>query len=51
MNTYLNLGECEELEQWSLSCIPERCSFKAVNSNGEIIGVFLNGIVKKNVSI
>jgi len=47
LNTFLDLGECKELEKWSLSCIPENCSFKALNSNGEIIGVFLNGIVRK----
>lgn len=50
MNHFLQLGESKELEDWTLGCIPEKCSFKAVNSNGDIIGVFLSGIVEKSVS-
>lgn len=50
MNTYLNLGECKELEEFSVKCLPDKCSFKAINSSGEIVGVFLNGIVEKPVS-
>lgn len=49
MNTYLQLGECKELEEYATHCIPENCSFKATNSKGEIIGVFLNGIIHKPV--
>lgn len=49
MNTFLQLGECKELEEYATHCIPENCSFKATNSKGEIIGVFLNGIIKKPV--
>jgi arylalkylamine N-acetyltransferase len=47
LNTYLELGECEELEKYCLKSIKDGCSFKAVNSKGEIIGVFLNGIIQK----
>ncbi|XP_055920546.1 arylalkylamine N-acetyltransferase 1 isoform X2 [Eupeodes corollae] len=47
LNTYLNLGECQELEEYSLKCIPEACSFKAVNKQGEIIGVFINGLMRR----
>jgi len=47
MNTFLQLGECKELEEYATHCIPEKCSFKATNSKGEIIGVFLNGIIHK----
>lgn len=49
MNTYLQIDECKELEEYATSCIPEKCSFKATNSKGEIIGVFLNGIIHKPV--
>lgn len=52
MNVYLEIGDdCKELEEYSIKSLPDKCSFKAVNSNGEIVGVFLNGIVKKPVSI
>lgn len=51
MNVYLGMGDdCKELEEYSTKSIVDNCSFKALNSNGEIIGVFLNGIVKKPVS-
>lgn len=50
MNTFINLGECEELEEYSLKSLSDKCSFKAVNANGEIVGVAMNGIVKKPVS-
>lgn len=51
LNQFLNLGECKELEKYSLKCIGERCSFKAVHDNGDIIGVFISGILKRPVSI
>lgn len=50
MNRYLNLGECKELEDYATKSLPERCSFKAVNSNGEIVGVAVNGVIKRPVS-
>lgn len=50
MNTYLDLGICKELEDYSIKTLPEKCSFKAVNSKGEIVGVYINGIVKRPVS-
>ncbi|KAG5676125.1 hypothetical protein PVAND_005978 [Polypedilum vanderplanki] len=47
LNEYLQLGECKDLEDYCKKSIPDGCSFKAVNSNGEIVGVFLNGIIRK----
>lgn len=47
LNTFVNLGECKELEEYSLKSIPEKCSFKAVNKQGEIIGVFMNGLMRR----
>ncbi|XP_059609982.1 arylalkylamine N-acetyltransferase 1 isoform X2 [Phlebotomus argentipes] len=47
LNTYLDLGECKELELYSTKCIKEKCSFKAVNSRNEIVGVFLNGLIHR----
>lgn len=43
------MGDCVELEKYATKSIGEKCSFKAVNSRGEIIGVAMNGIVKKPV--
>jgi arylalkylamine N-acetyltransferase len=43
----LQLGECKDLEDYCTKSIPDGCSFKAVNSDGEIIGVFLSGVIKK----
>lgn len=51
MNTYLNLGECKELEEYSVKNLPDKCSFKAVDSNGKIVGVSMNGIINKPVII
>ncbi|XP_017005576.2 arylalkylamine N-acetyltransferase 1 isoform X1 [Drosophila takahashii] len=47
LNTFLDLGECKELEKYSLKSLPDNCSYKAVNKKGEIIGVFLNGLVRR----
>ncbi|XP_019893725.2 arylalkylamine N-acetyltransferase 1 isoform X1 [Musca domestica] len=47
LNTFLNLGECKELEEYSVKCIKDGCSFKAVAKNGEIIGVFLNALMHR----
>ncbi|XP_055697875.1 arylalkylamine N-acetyltransferase 1 isoform X2 [Phlebotomus papatasi] len=47
LNTYLDLGECKELELYSTKCIKEKCSFKALNSKNEIVGVFLNGLIHR----
>lgn len=47
LNTYLSLGECKELEEYSVKCIKDGCSFKAVAKNGEIIGVFLNAVMHR----
>lgn len=49
MNYYLKMGDCVELEKYATKSIGEKCSFKALNSRGEIIGVAMNGIVKKPV--
>lgn len=50
MNCYLNMADCVELEEYATKSIGENCSFKALNARGEIIGVAMNGIVKKPVS-
>ncbi|XP_067629663.1 arylalkylamine N-acetyltransferase 1 isoform X2 [Eurosta solidaginis] len=47
LNTFLDLGHCPELEEYSLKCIKDNCSFKAVHNNGELIGVFLNGLLRR----
>lgn len=52
MNKYLDMDDdCKELEDYSTKSIVDNCSFKAVNVEGKIVGVLLNGIVKKPVSI
>lgn len=51
MNNYLNMADCVELEEYATKNIGEHCSFKALNSRGEIIGVAMNGIIRKPVSI
>ncbi|XP_070505094.1 arylalkylamine N-acetyltransferase 1 isoform X1 [Chironomus tepperi] len=47
LNYYLQLGECKDLEEYCKKSIPDACSYKAVNSNGDIVGVYLNGIIRK----
>ncbi|EDX15637.1 GD15464 [Drosophila simulans] len=47
LNTFLDLGECKELEKYSVKTIPDKCSYKAVNKKGEIIGLFLNGLMRR----
>lgn len=39
---------CKELEEYSLKCIKDGVSVMAVNDNGDIVGVCLNGIVNRN---
>jgi len=51
LNKYLDLGECKELEEYASKCIPENCSFKAVNKDNKIIGVSINSILERPVSI
>lgn len=50
MNDYLGMSDCVELEEYAIKNIDENCSFKAINSRGEIIGVAMNGIINKPVS-
>lgn len=50
MNDYLKMDDCKELEEYATKNIGDNCSFKALNSRGEIIGVAMNGIIKKPVS-
>lgn len=46
MNIALNIGvDCKELEEFAVKSLPNDCSFKAVNGDGEIIGVILNAVV------
>lgn len=47
LNTFVNLGECKELEKYSTKNIHEHCSYKAVNGRGEIVGVNINGLINK----
>ncbi|XP_058126033.1 arylalkylamine N-acetyltransferase 1 [Anopheles ziemanni] len=47
LNTYVQLGECKELEKYCTKSIHEQSSFKAVNSRGEMVGVILNGMITK----
>ncbi|EDW02289.1 arylalkylamine N-acetyltransferase 1 [Drosophila grimshawi] len=47
MNKFLELGECYQLEQFSVKPLKDNCSYKAVNRNGEIIGVFINGLMRR----
>ncbi|KAH8261512.1 hypothetical protein KR044_010548, partial [Drosophila immigrans] len=47
LNTYLNLGECSDLEKYSMKSLGDNCSYKAVTKSGEIIGVFINGLLKR----
>ncbi|KAH8394624.1 hypothetical protein KR222_000303 [Zaprionus bogoriensis] len=50
LNTFLDLGECKELEQYSTKSLSDNCSYKAVHKNGEIIGVFINGLMRRSVN-
>ncbi|XP_041777045.1 dopamine N-acetyltransferase-like isoform X2 [Anopheles merus] len=47
LNTYVQLGECKELEKYCTKSLGEHSSYKAVNSRGEIVGVILNGTIMK----
>ncbi|SPP75218.1 dopamine N-acetyltransferase isoform X1 [Drosophila guanche] len=47
LNTFLDLGECKELEKYSLKPLSDNCSYKAVNKSGDIIGIFLNGLMRR----
>uniref|UniRef100_A0A2M3YYD9 aralkylamine N-acetyltransferase n=1 Tax=Anopheles braziliensis TaxID=58242 RepID=A0A2M3YYD9_9DIPT len=47
LNTFVKLGECKELEKYCTKSLGEQSSYKAVNSKGEIVGVILNGTIKK----
>ncbi|KAH8284584.1 hypothetical protein KR018_004943 [Drosophila ironensis] len=49
LNTFLDLGECKELEKYSLKPLGDNCSYKAVNKEGKIIGIFLNGLLRRPV--
>lgn len=49
LNVYLKMGDCMELEEWATQNIAECTSFKAVNSEGEMIGIVLNAFMHKPV--
>jgi hypothetical protein len=51
LNCYVQLGVCKDLEEYCTKSISDGCSFKAVNADGDIIGVFMNGIIRKPVRI
>lgn len=48
MNSYLQLGDCPELEVWATKYLKEGLSFKALNSDGQMIGLIINGLMHKN---
>ncbi|XP_011191301.1 arylalkylamine N-acetyltransferase 1 isoform X1 [Zeugodacus cucurbitae] len=48
LNKFLDLGDCKELEEYTLKCVKDNCSFKAVHNNGDLIGIFLNGLLKRS---
>lgn len=50
LNCCVQLGECQDLEDYCTDCITDGCSFKAVNDEGKIVGVFLSGVIKKPVN-
>lgn len=50
MNTYLQLGDCPELEVWATRYLAENCSFKAVDPAGRIIGLIINGVMRKSAA-
>lgn len=50
LNKSLDLGDCPELEQWTVKYLKENCSFKAINVAGEIIGLVINASSERNVS-
>jgi arylalkylamine N-acetyltransferase len=53
LNKYVGLtddGDCKDLEEYCLKSLSDDCSFKAVDKKtGKIVGVILNGIIKKPV--
>lgn len=50
LNTYLQLGDCPELEIWATKCLKEGSSFKALNTAGEMIGIIINAELSKTKS-
>lgn len=47
LNAYLDLGECQELVEYASKSVKDGCSFKATTSSGEIVGVCLNGFLRR----
>ncbi|XP_031625920.1 dopamine N-acetyltransferase-like [Contarinia nasturtii] len=47
INHYIELGVSAELDSYTQKALVDKCSFKAVNAHGEIIGVIVNAIAKK----
>lgn len=45
------MGGCVELDEYATMKIGDNCSFKALNSYGEIIGVTLNAVERKPVGV
>lgn len=41
-------ARCEELEEYSVKSIEEGASLMAVDSNGDIVGISLNGVIKRD---
>lgn len=38
-----NDGPCAELDDYCRQCLPEGLSFKAVDKDGKVVGVMING--------
>ena len=56
MNQAINLLEtptsrCLELEEYATSCLDQGVSLAAVDDNGEFVGIVINAIVHRDVSI
>lgn len=41
---------CPEFDASVTEYIGQDCCFKALNSRGEIVGIYLNGLIKRSVS-
>lgn len=47
----LGLVESEEFDEYAIQDLEQGCNFKALNSRGEIVGVFLGSLIEKSVSV
>lgn len=47
----LELFESEEYDKYAIQDLEHGCNFKALNSHGEIVGVFLGSLIKRSVGV